>query len=371
MKIGLICPYSIVKNGGVQEVVRATADHLTRRGHAVRIITPRPQNHDAPAPKSCIFIGRGRDITSRILQTSSQIAGAERDQIAAILEREKFDVLHTHEPWVPLLSAQILQINAKASRRARVVGTFHAKLPERFSAQTLARVVRFYTKPIIGYIDALTAVSPAAAEHLRQLTDRPITIIPNAIDTKKYSAQKLRRQTKTKTILYIGRLEGRKGVKYLLKAFAAMVAARPNTRLVLAGDGHLRERLEQLVQTEQIPNVEFRGFISDADKIRLLHAADLFCSPALYGESFGIVLIEAMAAGTPIVAGNNSGYASVLTGDGGRSLVDPRDVPTFAHTLEQFLTNEQLRRTWRTWAADAIKQYDYDQVVSRYEEIYK
>ena len=377
MKIGLVCPYSVTKHGGVLDVIQALRDHLTTRGHTVRIITPRPYDFTGP-DDDFIFIGQGHDITVSVLKTTGQISSAERLAAAEMLARERFDVLHFHEPWVPFLSTQLLQANQTLTQRARTVGTFHARLPNSLSAKAFARLFRFYTKPTLRYLDTLTAVSSDASRHLRQLTKRDIEIIPNGVELKRFSRPSVRKSSttaapkrNTKTILFVGRLEPRKGVKYLVKAFHELSRRHDNVQLVIGGDGVDRPSLEKLVADRQIPHVEFLGRFEEEQKPALLQSADIFCSPALYGESFGIVLIEAMAADTPVVAGDNPGYSSVLTGAGAISLVNPRQTTAFADKLEEFLYDDALRREWLAWAQSEINQYSYDTVTAAYEETYQ
>ena len=174
-----------------------------------------------------------------------------------------------------------------------------------------------------------------------------------------------------KTILYIGRLEGRKGIKHLIRAFAELAGRKSNVQLMIAGSGPDEQKLRDLVSELDIPRVTFLGFISDKDKAHYLHRADLFCSPATRGESFGIVLLEAMAAGCPIVAGDNVGYQSVMKDTGAISLVNPKDTVDFARRMETLLFNEDLRKVWIKWAANYIKQFDYKHVVDQYEAAYK
>jgi phosphatidylinositol alpha-mannosyltransferase len=371
MKIGLVCPYSVARGGGVQEVVYALAKHLRRRGHTVRVVTPRPPDFTA-TKRDFIFIGDGRDMTVSVLRTTGQVSGAPSQQIVAILDQEKFDVLHFHEPWVPFLGAQILQANQRAVRRAWTVGTFHAKLPDNIGAKTLARLTRFYTKPLLRYLDALTAVSPAAAEHATSLTRRPLVIIPNGIDLQLFRYRKpvATDRAADPTILFVGRLEPRKGVSYLVKAFELVRRDLPTARLLIAGDGVDRPKLEKLVRDLAVRGVEFLGRPDDTTKRQLLTECTVFCSPALYGESFGIVILEAMASGAPMVAGNNPGYAAVLTGQGATSLVDPRDPAQLAARLKQFLTDDKLRADWQRWAAHEIGRYDYETVTQQYEAVY-
>jgi len=174
-----------------------------------------------------------------------------------------------------------------------------------------------------------------------------------------------------KTIFYVGRLEQRKGVKPLLLAYQQLVEKNPNVSLVIAGDGPDRAKLEELARSEELPNVQFLGYISEKEKVKYLHTADLFCSPALYGESFGVVLLEAMASGLVTVAGDNPGYASVMRGLGAISLVNPKHTDEFARRLDLLLHESDLRKLWRTWAAEQIPQYSFEVITSQYEKVYQ
>jgi phosphatidylinositol alpha-mannosyltransferase len=173
------------------------------------------------------------------------------------------------------------------------------------------------------------------------------------------------------TIFYVGRLEKRKGLKYLILAFAQLVAEQPNVQLVIGGDGSDREELEAMVHDMEIPNITFLGYVDDTEKINLLQRADVFCAPAIYGESFGIVLLEAIACGIPIVAGDNPGYRYVLTDRGALGLVNPKDTADFARKLKLMLTDEELRKAWKSWAKQYVKQFDYEHIVSSYETVYQ
>jgi phosphatidylinositol alpha-mannosyltransferase len=368
MKIGLVCPYSIAKGGGVQEVVKALQTEYTKLGHDAVIITPQIrepyENHD----RRIIFLGSAADFKSPLATTTQISASMLTDEIDALLEYEQFDILHFHEPWVPVLSRQILSRSKTVN-----VATFHAKLPETLASRALAKVITPYTKPLLRHIDLFTAVSNAAAEYVRTLTDVEIEIIPNGIHIAHYrKPAHLEIQTRgPKTILYIGRLEKRKGVKYLLYAFMELQKLHPNVRLMIGGDGVDREKLEELSESLNLQNVEFLGYIEDFKKRELLHTTDLFCSPALYGESFGIVLLESMSSGLVTVAGNNPGYESVMTGLGQLSLVDPRDSKEFAQRLSLLLYDEGIRQLWKTWAKKHVRQFDYPKVAALYLDSYK
>lgn len=367
MKIGLVCPYSIIRGGGVQEVVKALQIEYAKHGHEAIIITPQPKEPYHSKSHPVIFLGTSTDFKSPLATTTQLSASVLTDEIDTMLERERFDVLHFHEPWVPVLSRQILSRSKCAN-----VATFHAKLPETIASRALAKVVIPYTKPLLRHIDAFTAVSDAAAEYVRSLSDAPIEIIPNGIRYASFRRPSgLTEQPKRPpTILYVGRLEKRKGVKYLLLAFQLLQQRQPGSRLIVAGDGVDRDKLEELTDELRLQNVDFRGYIDDREKLELLHSADVFCSPALYGESFGIVLLEAMASGLVTVAGNNPGYESVMTELGQLSLVDPRDTKEFAHRLELLISDQGIRELWKKWAKKTIRRYEYGKVADMYMDVY-
>lgn len=366
MKIGIVCPYNILKGGGVQEHVRAMHAELLLRGYDAKIITPQPRDAETLVLPNVIFVGTSTDFRSPT-HTSIQISvSVNGDKIAQMLDREQFDILHFHEPWVPDLSRQIL-----TRSNAINIATFHAKIPETLMSRSIVKVVTPYMKSVLKYFHLFTAVSASATEYARSLTEDPIHIVPNGIDLAAYHQQPKRSdRSGLKSILYIGRLERRKGIKYLLQAYKILSLADPDVRLIIAGDGPDREKLELLAEDLELPNIEFLGYISEKTKHQLLAEADLFCSPAVYGESFGIVLLEAMATGLVTVAGNNSGYRDLMTGIGALSIVDPHDGEEFARRLQLLLCEPKLRALWQKWAVEYVKQYSYKNIVDEYEKLY-
>lgn len=365
MKIGLICPYDIFKNGGVQECVLALKHEYTKTGHEAYIITPRPKGVETEQIDGIILVGESRDFKSPFHTTAQVSVSLENGAIEKILDEHKFDILHFHEPWVPIVSRQIL-----AKSNTVNVATFHAKLPETMVSKTIEKVITPYTKSILKYIDSYTAVSEPASEYIKTLTDSNIELIPNGIDIKKFTP-KSGTQRHESTILYIGRLEKRKGVLYLLKAFAELQKINSQAQLVIAGDGPDRQKLEMFVDDNNIEHVEFLGFVDEATKIELLHSATIFCSPAIYGESFGIVLLEAMSAGTVTVASNNPGYESVLKETGAISIVNVKDTAEFARRLQLMMVDTKMRDLWVKWAKNYVQQFEYARIAQQYLDIYE
>ena len=365
MKIGLVLPYNVFLGGGVKEYVMALQAERIKRGHETLVITPQPRGYKDEPPEGVIFLGGSTNFKSPFATTAQLSVTVNTDRVEEVLAKEKFDILHFHEPWVPIIGRQILTRSSSVN-----VATFHAKLPDTVLSRTIERVVTPYTRSITNYLDVLTAVSEPAAQYIQQLTDKPVTLIPNGIDLAKYKPAK-HAPLPSPTILYVGRLEKRKGVKYLLYAFNELVADLPDTQLVLGGDGADRHELEALVREYNIPNVTFLGYLEDSEKVHLLQTADLFCAPAIYGESFGIVLLEAIACGIPIVAGDNPGYRYVLQERGAMGLVNPKDTADFARKLKLMLQDQELRKAWRSWAAQYIGQFDYPHIVTSYEQVYE
>lgn len=365
MKIGLVSPYSMAHAGGVQEIVRWSQEELTRRGHEVVILTPMPRGHADDVPDQAIFIGQSKRIRAPQGTSPDVAVSVNPATISQVLEQQEFDLLHIHEPLVPFLPFQMLH-----RTNCPVIGTFHAAMPETFLVKMIAGSIRPYVRSILRNLDGLTAVSHAATAYIDNYEHSEVAIIPNGIDLEQFYPPAKRQYLGT-TILFVGRLEARKNVKSLLQAFQIVVDEKPDAKLIIAGDGPDRQKLESYVRRMELQNVEFLGRVSEQKKLQLLHEADLFCSPPMYGESFGVVLLEAMACQLPVVAGANPGYQAVLTGEGHNSLVDTTDIQAFATQILRFLDNPQLAKRWVGWAKETVTQYDFRTVIDRYEAYYQ
>jgi phosphatidylinositol alpha-mannosyltransferase len=366
MRIGIVCPYNYFRPGGVQSCIRDIAQYLEDRGHYVRVIAPKPQVTPESVDKNVILVGGSTEFNTPFATKADIGISISNDKLDSLFAEQKFDVIHFHEPGVPVLSAQLLGRSTTAN-----VGTMHATLPEGVVTKSFEKIMVPFAKYLEPKLDYITAVSSVARETALMYSPKAsITIVPNGIRLSDYTPTKSRKVTTQKTICFIGRLEKRKGVRYLIDAYAELRKSHHDVRLVIAGDGKLRKSLEARVGKYQIPNVEFRGFISEEEKIDLLQTSDIYCSPALYGESFGMVLLEAMAAGCVVVAGNNPGYASVMRERGRLSLVNPLSLPDFTYRLELLLYDKEIRNVWLSWATNYVTQYDYSHVVDAYEAAY-
>jgi phosphatidylinositol alpha-mannosyltransferase len=367
MRIALVCPYNYFRPGGVQACIRALATELNARGHYVRVIIPQPKKVPDDIDEHIIMIGGSTEFQTPFATKADLSMSKSGDAIEDVLEREKFDVIHYHEPGIPLLSLQIIGKSTSAN-----VGTMHATLPDSMVSKSFEKLMMPFAKFIEPRLHVVTAVSEVAKEAaLTYGPDREIDIVPNGICIQDYLPKKKRVTSNKKSIVAIGRLEKRKGMKYLLDAYALLRQSYSGVTLTIAGDGGLRESLEARVEKYAIPDVTFLGFVTDKEKVRLMQQADIYCSPAIYGESFGIVLLEAMAAGAVIVAGNNPGYSGVLTGKGKLSLVNPKNIDDFAQRLELLLFDEDMRDLMLEWSREYVKQFDFPKIVDQYERMYK
>jgi phosphatidylinositol alpha-mannosyltransferase len=364
MRIGIVCPYNIFKAGGVQQHVMHQTQILRTRGYDVTIITPRPYRITEIPPTGTVFLGASARVKSP-QATSADVSVASDADVVDMLAKHRFDIIHIHEPLVPFLARQILQ-----KTTCPIVGTFHAALPGNALGKSLTGSYRAYARTVLPNINAITAVSPAAIGYIDEANSLPINYIPNGVELKIYKHDK-KVQRDQDTILFVGRLEKRKGAKYAIKAFELVKAQRPEVQLLIAGDGPLRRSLENYVNLRKIPDVYFLGFVSDEEKKLLFQKATVYTSPALYGESFGIVLVEAMALGTPIVAHSSEGYSWVLKETGRLSLVDVENIPDYARRLLLMMEDKALREVWQKWASSYVQQFSYDKVVDAYEKVYK
>lgn len=366
MKIAIFTPYNIFKGGGVQEHVQYQAQILRSRGYDVDIITPKPRTHAEEAPKGTIFLGNSTRIRAPHATSADVSISLDNDAIDDVLAND-YDVIHVHEPLVPIAGRQILS-RAEGLRAIRI-GTFHAALPGNRLGKSLVATYKSYARAVLPHVDVITAVSPAAIGYIHQYTETEIHYIPNGYNVDTYKARNIERDPNL--VLFIGRLEKRKGARQAIKAFMELKKHKPDAVLKIAGDGPLKKSLMQFVDDYEVDDVEFLSYVDDETKIDLLSRCSVYTSPALYGESFGIVLAEAMAMNAPIVAHPNDGYKWVLSDTGRISLVDCKDPVAYAERLQLMMEDEAIRSVWQKWAKKHVKQFDYQKVVDEYEKLYK
>ena len=373
MKIGIVSPYYIHKPGGVQTLIITMAELLNQRGHQAIIIAPKPrlQADIDRTPKAVVTLGGSTEINFRApFHTTLPVSASTEKTIQAFLAEHQFDLLNIHEPWLPMLPSQLVK-----QANCPVVATLHARWPRSLFNKSLEKVRAPYIRSIMKQIDKMTAVSTVAAQNAYDVDpNTPVELIPNAIHLRRFQRQiRSARRSSDRYLLYLNRLENRKGPILLLKAYRQYfkVAPVPPPRLVIAGGGPQESKLRDYVQRHRLNSVTFEGFVSEQRKCQLYANAWVYISPAPYGESFGIVLLEAMAAGIPIVAADNEGYRTVLEGEGALSLINPKDSLAFSQRLRVMTENTTVRRAWLKWAAETVKRYDYEIIIKRYEACFE
>lgn len=355
--VGFLYDDSLDTNNGVSQYVKTVGSWLSANGHEVTYLVG----------ESKLKTWAGGEVYS--LSKNLRVAwGGNRLSVSVvpkiklikkIVKQKDIDVIHAQVPYSPLM-AQIV-IGSLGPRMA-LVGTVHI-----FPANALtlfgSKVLRVVYGKSLKRFDAMLSVSKAAQHYAMNAFKIKSTIVPNAIDISKFKVQRSSKPGISKEIVFLGRLVQRKGCEELLRAFEVLIKTLPSARLTIAGDGPLRQKLEKIVDNGGLRNsVKFLGYVDEKDKPKILANADIACFPALGGESFGIVLIEAMAAGTKVVlGGDNPGYASVL-GEKSEALVDPRDSAAFAARLEKFLVDEGLIQQLHEYQQQQVTQYDIDVV---------
>ena len=364
MKIGIVSPYAYPRPGGANSYIRETYEELRRIGHEVRIITA-PWGDDPPA-QDVIQIGQAIAVPYNGSVGRITLSLRLEWLVKRMLERERFDILHHHEPLVPFLSAQILDRATCPN-----VATFHS-----FGGFSLSY---WLGRPFGGHymrkLDARIAVSTAARHFVSRYFPGEYRIIPNGVDVDAFgTARPFPEYRDGKlNVLFTGRLEPRKGALYLLRAYAALKERHPELRLIILGVGPQLGELRRFVRDRRVTDVLFVGRASDGDKTRFFRTADIFCAPSTGQESFGIVLLEAMAAGLPIVASDIHGYKRVVQRNVTGLLVEPRDVSALETALERLVLDPALRASLGEAGAKRAPEYDWThvtrQLVALYEEV--
>jgi phosphatidylinositol alpha-mannosyltransferase len=369
MKIALISPYDFAHPGGVINHIRALDEEFTRLGHDVRIIAPASRKHVAGLGSRFIQIGKPRPVPASGSISRISLSLHLAPDIKEVLRREKFDIVHLHEPFMPMLCSAVLRFSSGVN-----VGTFHA-----YSGSPGYElgwpITPFLLKRRNRKLAGRIAVSPPAKAYASKYVSGEFTVIPNGVDLKRFNPRvepmpgfadgKL-------NILFVGRLEKRKGANYLLDAYRKLKKDYPDLRLIIAGPGvNLRKRYEIKVRVQRIKDVVFTGGVPYTDLPGYYQAADIFCAPATGKESFGMVLLEAMAMGKPIVATSNEGYASVMNNGEQGLLVPPRNAKALAAALKRLIDDPALRNRLGASGLKSVEKYDWPIVAGRIMEYYE
>ena len=351
MRIGLLCPYSLTLPGGVQGQVLGLARALRDLGHDVRVLGP----CDGPPPDSGVT-PLGDSIPTPANGSMAPIAPDPSAQLRLIraLRDERFDVVNLHEPLAPGVTQTALLFKSQP-----LIGTFHA-------AGNSAGYK--WLNPIVRWLAAKLDVRCAVSEDARNMAVKAVggnyELVFNGVELEPY-AKAATWPTTEPTILFLGRHEPRKGLAVLLEAMGELPAG---IRLWVAGDGPETDSLRQQVAGDV--RVEWLGRISDREKVERMRAADVFCAPSLHGESFGVVLLEAMAARTAVVASDLPGYANVVRKDRDGLLVPTGDPTALADAIRRVLDDRDLARALMASGETRAARFSMERLAETYVDIY-
>src|SRR5918992_1592575 len=335
LKIGIVSPYGYPHPGGVNEHVRFTYEAMSRMGHDAWIITSK-YGRERESEGPIIRLGTGFAAPANGSVGRVTLGLRFKHQAREVLDAHRFDILHFHEPFVPFLSPTMLDASDTVN-----VATFHA-----FGGFSPSYWIGSkFAGRLADKLDGRIAVLGAARHFISRYFPGEYRIIPNGVDLEHFQTAEPYEELRdgTLNILFVGRLEERKGLIHLLKAYHRLRKRRVDARLLVVGDGPKRREDKRLVGPRGIPDVEFLGRVSDDEKVRYFASADIYCAPNTGQESFGIVLLEAMAAGTPIVASDIHGFKRVVERNAQGILVEPRNPRALAAALYTLARDPDMR----------------------------
>jgi phosphatidylinositol alpha-mannosyltransferase len=362
MKIALVSPYDYPYPGGVTEHIAALDQHFRALGHTTRIIAASSTDEDVLGNHVIKVSGAVSPIpfsgsTARI--TPSPLVYR---RVKQILQQEKFDVVHVHEPSVPVLSLTVLRHS-----HALNVGTFHAYRESNPVYEVMGRLI----KRALNRLDGRICVSEAVREYISHYFPGDYVIIPNGIDCARFSSPEIRPIERFNdgrpNILFVGRMEKRKGFRHLMRAYPYVKQSLPEARLIVVGAFGDKDKAPfiRYARTHKLRGIHFVGYVSPEELPRYYRTATVFCAPSTGFESFGIVLLEAMAAGVPIVASDIAGYRSVLEDCAEGFLIPPGDAQAIARALVKLLQDPTLRAQMSERGKHKATQYDWSIIAQR------
>ena len=362
MRVGLVCPYTWDVPGGVQQHIRDLAEALTGLGHEVSVISP--ADDDTPLPDYVVSAGRAVPVPYNGSVARLAFGFLSASRVRRWVKEGAFDVLHVHEPAAPSLSLLACWV-----ADGPIVATVHTAMPRSRVMHASYPVLRTALEKVNGWI----AVSEAARTTMVERTGGDAVLIPNGVTVRRYEkASPLPGWPGEGGALgFLGRMdEPRKGLDVLLRAFETLGGQRPGLRLLIAGPGD-REDVIEKVPAALRERVILLGQVSEDDKARVYHSVDVFCAPNTGGESFGIVLAEAMAAGAPIAASDLDAFRQVLRGGRAGELFETGNPDALAAAAGRLLDDRQRRALLSAAASEAVRAYDWPVVARDVVKVYE
>ena len=333
-------------------------------GHVVKVLAPVKSPYTIDQD-NLIPVGRPIPVPSGGSIARISLSVWRERRVKAILKEEAFDVIHLHEPLAPVLPLTVLRFSNTAN-----VGTFHAFHGRGYMYWFGKRIVRRW----FNKLDARIAVSEPARQFVSGSFPGDYHIVPNGIDVDFFAEETAPFDAFNDgklNILFVGRMEKRKGLKYLLQAFSRLKWEYPNTRLIVVGPGNPGKESYRIMAERNLQDVVFVGRVTDEQKRRYFKTAHIFCAPNTGKESFGIVLGEAMASGRPIVASDISGFASVMTNDKEGFLVPPKNDEMLYAGLKRLIDSPELRFDMGKRGLKRVQTFRWEKVAAQVTDIYK
>ena len=361
MRIGMVCPYSFDVPGGVQAHVLQLAEVMRGYGHDVSVLAP--SSPEADLPDYVVSGGKAVPIPYNGSVARLRFGPATHRKVKKWLSDGEFDVLHLHEPNAPSLSMLALMI-----AEGPIVATFHTSTTKSLTLSVFQGILRPWHEKIVGRI----AVSDLARRWQMEALGSDAVEIPNGVDVESFaSAEKLDGYPRTgRSVLFLGRFdEPRKGMEVLLGALPRLVEVFPDVEILVVGRGDEQELREEAGALAG--HLRFLGLVDDAEKASAMRSADVYCAPNTGGESFGIVLVEAMAAGTAVVASDLDAFRRVLSDGAAGRLVPVDDPAALASALIDVLSDDVARQRYVDAAAAAVRRYDWSVVAKEILRVYE
>ena len=361
MRIGMVCPYSFDVPGGVQAHVLQLAEVMLGYGHEVSVLAP--SSPHVTLPDYVVSGGKAVPIPYNGSVARLRFGPATHRKVKKWILEGDFDVLHVHEPNAPSLSMLALMV-----AEGPIVATFHTSTTKSLTLSVFQGILRPWHEKIVGRI----AVSDLARRWQMEALGSDAVQIPNGVDVASFaSAPKLDGYPRAgKSVLFLGRFdEPRKGMEVLLGALPALVEAFPDVEVLVVGRGDVETLQEEA--GDLAGHLTFLGQVDDAAKASAMRSVDVYCAPNTGGESFGIVLVEAMAAGTAVVASDLDAFRRVLEDGAAGRLVPVDDAPGLATALAEVLSDDAMRQRYVEAAADAVGRYDWSVVAHEILRVYE
>ncbi|MBJ8345249.1 glycosyltransferase family 4 protein [Antrihabitans sp. YC2-6] len=361
MKIGMVCPYSFDVPGGVQAHVVELAEVFIERGHRVSVLAPAAE--DTELPPFVVSAGRAVAIPYNGSVARLSFGPVSYARVRRWINDNDFDVLHIHEPNAPSLSMLALKI-----AEGPIVATFHTSTTKSLVLSTFQGVLKPYHEKISGRI----AVSELARRWQVEALGSDAVEIPNGVDVPAFAhAKPLPGYPRAGgTVLFLGRYdEPRKGIAVLLEALPHLVERHPDLEVLVVGRGDEERLLREA--GEYAKHLRLLGQVTDEEKASALRSVDVYCAPNLGGESFGIVLVEAMAASTPVVASELDAFRRVLRDGAAGILVPIGDSARLSDALDEVLTDSAKRDSLVRAARQAVNDYDWPVVAEQILRVYE